>query len=117
MARGLPEAIHVGLDCLILLTGNLNQALHRFFSDLQIDRLQSLVNYLRHQKVAFSLHLEIGPSVRNTVEEGSDSKATGLNIGFILADVVGQSHHDSVLELLREIVRLQLFTDVADRRQ
>ena len=117
MARGLPEAEHVGLNHIILLAGNFDEALHCFLSDLQIHGLEGLVEDLGHEEVAFSRHLEIACRVRNAVEEGTHCKAAWLNLGLVLADVVCEGHHDRILQLLGQVVRLQLLANVADSSQ
>ena len=117
VARGLPELVHVGLNHLILLASDLHQALHGLLSDLQVGRLEGLFNYLLHQEVAFSRHLEILSRVRDTLQQGTDSKTAGFRIGIVLADVVGEGCHDSVFELLGEVRGRQLLADVSDGDQ
>ena len=49
--------------------------------------------------------------------QGFDRKATSFNLAVVLYDIVREGQHDLIFQLAGQIFRVQLFANVADRRQ
>jgi len=117
VGSNLAQAGNISTHLFVLLLADLNKTLHRCFADANIGRLHGLVENLAHYKVALFLILKVMRRIRNGVQQGLDGQAARLHVRLVLADVVSQGHHDLILQLSRQVLRLQLLANVANSCQ
>ena len=86
----LAQASNVGAHELILLPGDLDEALHRCLTNAHVRGAQRLVQYLVHDEISLLLVLEVRSGVRDRMVKRLDCQAARLHLSIILADVVRQ---------------------------
>ena len=117
MGSHCTQSVHISAHSLILLPAYFHEALHGRFPDLHLTGSQRLIQDLVHDKVALLGNLEVRCGIWNRIVQSLDCQFACFRLVVQFADVVRQCQHDRILQLVCQILRLQLLTDIANRLQ